>query len=85
MGVCRGSDTPPPIFDNGNFVYYCCSFVYDAKITTTVTIVVTTLKSCFSQNKGPHHRTRFGNAARYFIFQKYINQSTIENFSRYEK
>ena len=31
------------------------------------------------------HRTRFGNAARFFIFQKQINRSTIENFGRYEK
>ncbi len=64
MGVCGGTDTPPPIFDNGNFVYYCCSFVYDAKITTTVTLVVTTLKSCFSQNKGPCTHTGRDSATR---------------------
>ncbi len=31
------------------------------------------------------HRTRFGNAARFFTFQKEINRCTIENFGRYEK
>ena len=31
------------------------------------------------------HRMGFGNAARFFIFQKQINRATIENFGRYEK
>ena len=35
--------------------------------------------------KADTHRTRFGNAARFFIFQKQINRSTIENFGKYEK
>ena len=35
--------------------------------------------------KADTHRTRFGNAARFFIFKKQINRSTIENFGTYEK
>ncbi len=35
--------------------------------------------------KADTHWTRFGNAARFFIFQKQINRCTIENFGRYEK
>ena len=35
--------------------------------------------------KADRHRTRFGNAARFFIFPKQINRSTIENFGRYQK
>ena len=35
--------------------------------------------------KADTHRTRFGNAARFFIFQKQINLSTIENFDGYKK
>jgi hypothetical protein len=40
--------------------------------------------SCKQPLKVPTHRTRFGNAARFFIFQKQINRSTIENFGGYE-
>ena len=31
------------------------------------------------------HRTRFGNAARFFTFQKQLNLSITKNFSQYEK
>jgi hypothetical protein len=35
--------------------------------------------------KANRYRKRLGNAVRFFIFQKQMNVSTIENFNSYEK